>query len=117
MKRRVSLLLLAGMLFALVLPGCATQRVADGTELPLERIEQAVIAGQTSKAQILAALGPTTNVRFDSGYEVWLYNFRPQGMAPATDSGLATDGEFVILFDPQGIVRKTRRREPGFKAP
>jgi outer membrane protein assembly factor BamE (lipoprotein component of BamABCDE complex) len=104
------------LVFALAtLSGCATQRVADGTELPLDRIERAVVTGQT-RAQVLAALGPTTNVRFDSGFEVWLYNFRPQGVV-AVDGGLETDGEFVILFDPQGIVRKTRRREPGIQPP
>jgi hypothetical protein len=52
---------------------------------------------------MLAALGPTKFVHFDSGYEVWLYQ------SPADGGRFA---EFVVLVDPAGVVRKTRRRAP-----
>lgn len=107
MKRAI-----AGMALALtVLTGCAT-RTADGPPVPFDRIGQAVVIGQSSKAQVLAALGPATAIRFDSGYEVWRYHY-----GPARGDGAEDSAEFVILFDPQGIVRKTRQREPGPSAP
>ena len=52
---------------------------------------------------MLATLGPTKAVVFDSGYEAWLY------MAPA---GADRYTEFVVLLGPDGVVRKTRRRDP-----
>ncbi len=57
-----------------------------------------------SKREVLAALGPTATATFDSGYEVWVYHL---------DEGAATRGsksEFVVLFDPSGVVTKTRIR-------
>jgi hypothetical protein len=89
------------------LAGCATT-ATDGALVPFDRLGQAVVVGRSDKAGVLAALGPTTSVRFDSGYEVWCYHYRP-----ARPSATPGDGEYVILFDPQGVVRKTRQREPG----
>jgi hypothetical protein len=62
-----------------------------------------VLPGRTTKAELLAAFGPTRTVRFDSGYEVWLYQ------SPA---GAGQFSEFVVLLDPAGVVSKTRRRAP-----
>jgi hypothetical protein len=46
-------------------------------------------------------LGPAEVLRFDSGWEVWAYRApgerRPDGSA-----------ELVLLFDPQGVLRKAR---------
>ena len=62
-----------------------------------------VTAGTSTKADVFAALGPATVVKFDSGYEVWAYRDKP---ARAVVPG----NEFVILFTPDGIVKKTRMR-------
>lgn len=92
------------LLCALVLAGCASQSSAPpGVQVAAERLQQTAIAGQTTKAQLLAAFGPTRAVRFDSGYEAWVYQ------SPAGSGGFA---EFVVLIDPAGIVRKTRSRAP-----
>ena len=95
--------LLLGAL-VLWLAGCASQSaVPPGAQVAAERLQQAVVAGQTTKAQLLAAFGPTTNVRFDSGYEAWVYQ-SPAGGGKFT--------EFVVLIDPAGRVAKTRTRLP-----
>lgn len=97
------------LLGAALLGGCATRGPgADAARVDEARLAQGVVVGQSSKAQVLAAFGPTTTQRFDSGYEVWLYRYRPPRLFASDDA----DGEFVILFDPAGIVKKTRRRAP-----
>ncbi|MEO8144421.1 MAG: hypothetical protein ABI654_09425 [Betaproteobacteria bacterium] len=56
-----------------------------------------VVVGNSTKAEVVAALGKTTIVSFDSGFEVWLYK-RPDKT------------ELVILFAPSGVVTKSRIR-------
>jgi hypothetical protein len=64
-----------------------------------QRVKDAVVIGESTKADVVAALGETLVIRFDNAYEVWVYR-------------LAEDrrGEFVILFEPSGVVAKTRIR-------
>jgi len=92
-----------GMFAALLLAGCAGTPVPAGTQVTAERLGQAIVPGTTTKAQLLAAFGPTTSVGFDSGYEVWVYQ------SPA---GGGRFSEFVVLIDPRGLVAKTRTRAP-----
>jgi len=92
------------ILCAALLAGCATQNAAPpGAQVAAERLQQTVVAGQTTKAQLLAAFGPTKNVRFDSGFEAWVYQ------SPAGGGQFA---EFVVLIDQAGVVAKTRTRAP-----
>ena len=53
--------------------------------------------GESSKSDVRAALGEGTVVSFDSGYEVWVYRKPPEG-------------ELVLLFEPSGVLSKTRVR-------
>lgn len=85
------------------LAGCATGS-ADGPVLPASRLEQTA-AGQT-KAQVLAALGPATTVRFDSGNEVWMYRYAGDRNG---DGHAEQGGEFVLLFGADGRLKKVRR--------
>ena len=71
--------------------------------MSVQQADAAVAVGQSTKADVLAALGPATTLRFDSGHEVWVYRGKPL-RAPATGA------EFVILFAPSGTVQKTRVR-------
>ena len=87
------------LLAALFLAGCATGSAPPGTQAPAERLQQAVVPGTTTKAQLLAAFGPTKSVVFDSGYEAWVYQ------SPAGGRRFA---EFVVLINPAGVVSKTR---------
>lgn len=65
-----------------------------------------VRAGSSTRQEVAAALGRATVVRFDSGWEVWVYRWR--GMSASTASAT----ELVVLFDPSGVARKARVR-PG----
>ena len=62
-----------------------------------------ITVGKSSKAEVMAALGTGTVINFDSGYEVWVYRTKSREPAEAK-------AEFVILFSPDGVVRKTRLR-------
>ena len=77
--------------------------------LSMQAASNSVTPGQTSKAEVLAALGPATVVKFDSGYEVWAY--RTKSADP-----IATQAELVILFASSGIVTKSRIR-PAYVLP
>lgn len=67
-----------------------------------------IVIGKTTKAEVMAALGAATVINFDSGFEVWVY--RAGSRAPAE-----TKAEFVVLFAPDGVVKKTRVR-PAYPA-
>jgi hypothetical protein len=79
--------------------GCVA--MAPYTVIPAGKSGEAVTVGKSTKADVLAALGKTTAVSFDSGYEVWVYQTKGE-----TRGG----DEFVVLFAPTGIVAKTRIR-------
>ena len=89
------------LLCAVLLAGCASQPAPPGAVVAAERLSATVVAGRTTKAELLAAFGPTKGVRFDSGYEAWVYQM------PAGGGQFA---EFVVLIDPTGLVSKTRTR-------
>jgi hypothetical protein len=101
------------MACCLVLAGCAgNSGLLDSSgkaspfrnpELSLQDASALLAAGEIGKADVLSALGPGTVVKFDSGFEVWVY--RAKSSEPA-----AAKAEFVVLFTPSGWVRKTRIR-------
>ncbi len=62
--------------------------------------------GYRNRDQLRAALGPPQTIRFDSGYEVWRYGYPPA--APTAKE----PAELVVLFGPDGMALKSRRREP-----
>ena len=67
----------------------------------LEQMRAALAVGSSTKADVRAALGAGTVVDFVSGYEVWVY--REQSPTPPA-------AELVLLFDPSGVLAKTRVR-------
>ena len=102
--RRASAILAFCACFA----GCATTGGEQpsrtlATTVPAEA-RAAVTIGRSTKAEVLAALGKTSAIVFDSGYEVWVYRLRD-----AANSESAT-AEFVLLFDPAGVLARTRIR-------
>jgi hypothetical protein len=88
---------------ALALTGCATGSNEPGKIVAEDRFSQLVIPGRTTRAELLAAFGPTKSVGFDSGHETWLYEANAAG-------GRHT--ELVLLLDRAGVVQKMRRRPP-----
>ena len=101
----------------LSLAGCAgpglfnltadTPAFSDPT-VSMQNAGDSIVIGKTNKAEVLASLGAATVINFDSGFEVWVY--RDKSRAPAE-----AKAEFVILFAPDGVVKKTRLR-PGCPA-
>jgi hypothetical protein len=106
--------------------GCAIDSNPSAVVTPLRpkivqnaRAHDAVVAGTSTKADVIAALGATLAIRFDSGYEVWVYRLSENVLGeqfPRRASDKAwpwAPAEFVILFAPSGVVAKTRIRPAG----
>jgi hypothetical protein len=87
----------------LALAGCVTGAPEPGKVVAEDRFSQVVVPGRTTRAELLAAFGPTQAIVFDSGYEAWLYE---------ADAGGGGHTELVLLLDRAGIVQKMRRRPP-----
>jgi hypothetical protein len=75
---------------------------------PPASAQMAIVPGST-KQQVSAALGPANVIRFDSGWEVWVYRWL------GSDRSARGATELVVLFDAQGTVKKVRVR-PGYRA-
>ncbi len=90
--------------------------------IPADSVRDAIALGKSTKADVIAALGETLVISFDSGFEVWVYRLasdtpaktvQAQGVARTGSqkgAGPATTAEFVVLFAPSGLVAKTRIR-------
>ena len=74
----------------------------------MQSASDSITIGKSSKADVMTALGAATVINFDSGFEVWVYRAKSREPAEAK-------AEFVILFAPDGTVKKTRLR-PGYAA-
>jgi hypothetical protein len=103
-------LLRASAACALLLAGCATldagsePTLTKATAVPAGAAEARIGPGRSTKADVLAALGKTTAITFDSGYEIWVYHVKDDARRDARAA------EYVVLFAPSGIVAKTRTR-------
>lgn len=62
---------------------------------------QSVVVGSTTRPQVAALLGPGETLRFENGYEVWVYRARDPQARPRAE-------ELAILFDAAGVVAKVR---------
>ncbi|CAN7694023.1 hypothetical protein LJR289_005565 [Pseudoduganella sp. LjRoot289] len=88
----------------------------DDTLIGFEYMEEAegpMPPGVASKEAARTALGePAAAQRFDSGYEVWQYQYPPAAPKPPGADGRKPMAELVLLFDGGGKTLKFRRREP-----
>ncbi len=97
----------------LLLTGCAVRGGGFGPdergppfsdpELTVAAAALLVSPGESRKPEVNARLGPAEVVRFDSGYEAWVY--RAKGTRDARAAP-----ELVLLFDPSGVLAKLRAR-------
>lgn len=101
-------LAICGLMVACAGPGESAPPFRDAS-LSMQGANELVVAGKSSKAEVLAALGQATVISFNSGFEVWVY--RAKSSAPAV-----TKPELVILFTPSGTVSKIRFR-PAYASP
>ena len=110
--RQSSLLLRTWLVVALCTAGCST--LPETADISSARNAQAAVTiGKSTKADVEAALGKALVVGFDSGYEVWIYREK----STAAGSGFFRQPakerpELVLLFEPAGILKKTRLRMP-----
>ena len=82
-----------------LLAGCATQAPKPAPAPSLRELASSLSIGKSTRSDVRAALGEGTVVDFPSGYEVWVYREKPPASA-----------ELVLLFEPSGILSKTRVR-------
>jgi outer membrane protein assembly factor BamE (lipoprotein component of BamABCDE complex) len=101
------------------LSACTTVGNGEMKVLTQKSTGQLLVPGQTKRAEVERSLGQGKAFHFDSGYEVWVYEFRgkqglPQWVNYVPLVGLVTtyvprkptEKELRILFDQQGIVQK-----------
>jgi len=76
---------------------------------------QATIAvGKSTKSDVMATLGKSMFVPFESGFEVWAYRFKdpseetPPARSKEPPKPPPRETELVVLFAPSGIATKTR---------
>jgi hypothetical protein len=106
---------IAAAVLCLWLGGCASPGSAGSDGKPAFRApdmtvgaaKDSIILGKSTKADVLAALGPATVITFDSAYEVWVYR-------PPAPRGMSRS-ELVVLFTPSGVASKVRVR-PSYPA-
>ena len=120
---RIVLLRLAAVAgLAAGLGGCALLGLYDGTPLTEASTRQALTAGVSTRADVARVLGTAKVNTFDSGYEVWTYHYKAglpvfAGFLPGVGAlasladATTRDRELVILFGPDGFVKKYRLRE------
>jgi hypothetical protein len=85
-----------------LLAACSGTRALQASKnLPYATLEHTVQPGSSTREQVRAALGDSTSIRFDSGNEVWMYSYPASGV----------QGEYVILFGADGVVKQVRSGE------
>lgn len=130
--RRVDGVGAIAMLASALVAGCAAGTVSApaGHEPPgldpdtAQEVAADLARGGHARAEVTSRLGNAIVVRFDSGYEVWVYRIADSGVAKhatarakrgETQSDAA--GELVILLAPSGEVVKVRTRLAPAPAP
>jgi len=87
----------------------------DDTLISFAYMDDAPQPGDAPAARdgVRGALGePMKVLRFDTGYEVWLYQSQPAHKLPPGADGRPQLVEQVFLFDRDGATLRARRREP-----
>ena len=114
-------LALAGTLIV-GLSACASLRLDPAKPLTEEGVRQVLTIGSSTKADVSKRMGAANINTFDSGYEVWAYDYKAGvplfvGFLPVVGTiasvvdASTRERELAILFDKDGIVRKYRLRE------
>ena len=116
MRKREIYTATISLLIGALLSGCAS---VGNTVLKKESeasVQQKIVQGKTSKAEIKAMFGAPVSTTFtDGGLEIWRYEMSemhadPQNFIPLAiyfgSSYGGTKKELVIAFDDNGIVKK-----------
>lgn len=119
MKRLLILLALPGLLAACASATTPALPSAAGTP---ESLQAQLKPGITTKADVIRSMGQGSATRFDSGYEVWVYDDKhaiPEllhwlpvvGNAASVADATRSMHELALLFGPDGVLRKYQLRE------
>jgi hypothetical protein len=99
------------LIFCTLVAGCATAPpskkpapLGPGEIVSARAAQDLLEIGKTTKDDVRAALGQATVVDFASGYEVWVYR------EPRLEKASTSAAELVLLFEPSGLLSKTRVR-------
>jgi len=84
--------------------------LGPGEILSAQAAKNAVVVGQSTKADVRAALGEAVVIDFASGYDVWVYRERASAKPPQ-DKSAPQRNELVLLFAPSGVLAKMRVSE------
>jgi hypothetical protein len=109
MRRADRALLLCAALAACAAPGPSGNAPPAGPTfaepgLGVEAAAARVVPGRSTRQEVQAALGPAETLRFETGWEAWVYRGKDE-------RGQAADGaELVLLFEPGGVLQKARVR-------
>ena len=114
--------LLISLTLCAALAGCTT--VGNGRVQTLQQHEAMalLLPGRTTRAEAEQLLGAGTVLRFDSGWTTQHYLYRdglPRGLDFVPVVGLITSAmpaaetEIVLLFGPDGVLRKFKLRRTG----
>jgi hypothetical protein len=109
--------LLALLLVALAAPGCTIRRTYLGSPVRIDALA-AVIAGQTTKGEVLTRLGPPDGIVRQFDGDIFVYRYVRQNSATfRLEEPVFTNFEFftwtrsqqrydsiVVLFDEAGVV-------------
>lgn len=112
---------LAGLALVAALGACSSMPARAPQPASPAAVMDSVKPGSSTTAEVAAMLGKARDrVVFDSGFEVWVYEFKPTpaeiGSTSAAFSRLLGDRamrgktEVVVLFAPSGIASKMRLR-------
>lgn len=74
-----------------------------------QQAQAAITVDQSTKTDVMAALGKPIAIPFDNGYEVWVYRWRGKQQAGKQQTSRG-DTELVVLFDRTGLAKKVRIR-------
>ncbi|MBA2964429.1 MULTISPECIES: hypothetical protein [Ramlibacter] len=78
--------------------------------LGVEAAAQRLAVGRSTRQEVAALLGPAETLRFETGWEAWVYRTHDERGDPV-------DGpELVLLFGPAGVLQKARVRPGGMAA-
>ena len=105
----------AAMFAMLAFAGCETVGNGRLLQLDIPSAQALLVPGVTTRDDVARALGQGEAIQFESGWQTWHYLHR-EGLAAGWDAvpyvNLFTTRmkrptrELVILFDPQGVVRR-----------
>ena len=101
--------LLAGCALVQPAPKPADAPLGPGEIHSADAAASALSIGKSTKADVRAALGDAVTVDFKSGYDVWVYRERPPEKTEKAAEP-PPPAELVLLFNPSGVLAKTRVR-------